>query len=38
MKPLTMLMASLFAVIAQMVEHSIGNGEVSGSIPDNGSK
>ena len=26
------------AVIAQLVEHSIGNGEVSGSIPDNGSK
>lgn len=27
----------VFAVVAQLVEHSIGNGEVSGSIPDNGS-
>jgi hypothetical protein len=26
-----------FAVIAQLVEHSIGNGEVIGSIPINGS-
>ena len=27
----------LFAVVAQLVEHVIGNDEVSGSIPDNGS-
>jgi hypothetical protein len=25
------------AVVAQLVEHVIGNDEVSGSIPDNGS-
>ncbi len=28
----------LFAVVAQLVEHVIGNDEVSGSIPDNGSR
>ncbi len=28
---------TLFAVVAQLVEHVIGNDEVSGSIPDNGS-
>ena len=28
---------ALFAVIAQLVEHSIGNGEVIGSNPINGS-
>ena len=27
-----------FADVAQLVEHAIGNGEVSGSIPDVGSK
>jgi uncharacterized membrane protein YdjX (TVP38/TMEM64 family) len=27
----------LIAIVAQLVEHSVGNGEVSGSIPDNGS-
>lgn len=28
---------ALKAVVAQLVEHVIGNDEVSGSIPDNGS-
>ena len=30
-------MHQIHAVVAQLVEHAIGNGEVSGSIPDNGS-
>ncbi len=33
-----MLGLRLCAVVAQLVEHVIGNDEVSGSIPDNGSE
>lgn len=32
------LLYFLYAVIAQLVEHSHGKGKVSGSIPDNGSR